>query len=76
MNSRVPISIIFGLLAAALFLAAGWAYWKQEPAGDAWIVEQPERIVSRPTPGEKLRIDFVLRNTSSRSLRILGVEVC
>jgi len=75
MNARVLISVVGPLLTGSL-LAGGWAYWNKEPSGDAWVVEQPELIVSSPAPGQKLHVDFVLRNTSSRPRRIFGVEAC
>ncbi len=73
---RILVSICGGLLVVGLCLAGGWVYWNSEPLGDAWVVETPEQIVNGATSGQELHVDFILRNTSSRPRRILGVEAC
>jgi hypothetical protein len=76
MSKRVLFSLCEGGLIFGLILAAAWAYWNEQPSGNAWVVEQPEQTVSGSTIGEKLHVAFLLRNTSSQPRRILGVEAC
>lgn len=76
MSRRGLFFLCEGGLVCGLFLAAAWAYWYEQPLDNAWVVEQPEQIVSDAVAGEKLHVAFVLRNTSSQARRILGVEAC
>lgn len=76
MTKHVPFSLWIGILSVALLLAAGWAYWREQPSSDLWIVQQPEHVVSEAAAGKELHVAFVLRNTASQPRRILGVEAC
>jgi hypothetical protein len=76
MSKRVLLSFGEGLLILGLLLATGWAYWSERTPGEAWIVETPEQIVNGATSGQELQVAFLLRNTSTSPLRILGVEAC
>lgn len=64
------------LLVPGLLLAAGWFYWDTEPSSDAWSLDPPEQILSGVSRDEEVRTSFRLKNTSRRSLRILGVAAC
>lgn len=65
------VLIFFGLL-----LTSTWAYWNEQPTGDAWVVQEPEQRVSGATVGQKLRVAFILRNRASQPRRILGARAC
>ena len=65
---------VFALLFAGL-LGGAWMCWPEEPSESAWIVDHPEQIVSGAKDQEH-RVRFIIRNISSRPLRVLGVEAC
>ena len=45
-------------------------------APSAWVVDLPDQTVAGARQGEVMRVAFRLRNTSSRSLRVVGAEAC
>lgn len=76
MISRLLASACGGLLLAGLLATSGWLYWRESSPCDAWIVEQPEQIVTGTVPGREVHVVFIFRNISSQPRRILGVEAC
>jgi hypothetical protein len=76
MNRQIVAYVCGCLLVVGLLLAGGWGYWHEQPSGDAWVVEQPEQIVSGAASGQEVHVDFTLRNISSQPRRILGAEAC
>jgi hypothetical protein len=76
MNRRLLTNLCGSLSLASLLLACGWAYWDAQPTSDAWICDCPEQVPTPISPGQKVKVGFRLKNTSRRSLRILGTVVC
>lgn len=73
---RLRNRCFFALLGAGIPLAGAWTYWSEQPSDSAWTVDPPEQIVSGAAKDQELYVPFVIRNNSSRPLRILGVEAC
>lgn len=76
MNRRLRTNLWESLSLASLLLACGWACWNPQPAPYAWICDCPEQTLAGISPGQKVKVGFRLKNTSRRSLRILGTVVC
>lgn len=76
MNKRILFPLAEGVLILGLLLASAWTYWNVQSSVDAWVIEQPEQVVSETVVGEELHIPFILRNTASQPHRILGVIAC
>ncbi|HEY7314872.1 MAG TPA: hypothetical protein VH643_36335 [Gemmataceae bacterium] len=64
------------LLILGLLLAAGWFYWDTKAPPDAWVLDLSEQILSGISPDQEVSASFHLKNTSRRSLRILGGSAC
>lgn len=73
MPTRICLSL-FGIL--LLVLVGAWASWDDTSPRNAWILDDPVRILTDFTPQEKLDLPFRLRNTSRKPLRILGAGYC
>lgn len=73
MTTRINVSVC-GLL--LLVLAGAWATWKDIAPREAWILEDPARILTDFTPEETLDVSFRLRNTARVPLRIFGAGTC
>lgn len=76
MTSRVTVSTLAGVLSIFGVFAAGWAYWQTKPPAEVWVLDPRERILSDVLPGQDVRVDFRLKNTSGRSLQLLGGSAC
>lgn len=65
-----------GLILLGLFFAGGWAYWDAQASANAWMLDEPERILPDVAPHEQVKVSFRLRNTARVPYRILGAETC
>jgi hypothetical protein len=76
MSTRAWVGGI-GVIALLTFTSLGvWVYWETTTPGDAWLINEPERIVSDFDPSEQLDVTFQLRNTARVPRRILGATAC
>lgn len=76
MSSRLLASVCGGLLLTGLLAPSAYMYWCESSPCDAWIVEQPEQVITGAIPGQEVHVVFILRNVASQPRRILGVQAC
>jgi len=75
-NRRLLAYSSGSLLIASLFLAGGWLCCDTQPPGYAWVLDRTEQVLSGVAAGQEVKVKFLLKNTSRRSLRLLGGEAC
>ena len=74
MISRL-LSHVFFVLGVAMFGVAGYLYFAPAPASCLEVAESA-KDVSDNIPGKKTPVVFHFHNSSSRPIRILGLNQC
>jgi hypothetical protein len=64
------------VLFLAFALVGAWASREGASPPDAWILDDPVRIITDFDPHEKSAISFRLHNTARVPLRIVGATAC
>lgn len=65
-----------GVLVLTLVFTGDWAPWKGTSPREAWVLDDPIRLLADFAPHEKMAASFRLSNTAHVPLRILGASIC
>jgi hypothetical protein len=76
MRGSIVRWILLSLPSLGLLGAGAWFWWYSDPAGSAWVAEQPEQVANCVRDGREARVSFVIRNRARRPLRVLGASTC